>query len=78
MGTTSPVGRSWTATRDGRSSAKRRKLEGHALANQKRIAYIDVLAIFMLPLEGKDFKMARAADERDGDKPSATVVLTER
>jgi hypothetical protein len=76
-GTSSPAGRSCTATWDGRSSAERRKLEGDALANEKRIAYIDVLAIFMFPLEGKDFKVARAADERDGDKPTATVILTE-
>jgi len=53
-----------------------KKLEGDELANEKRIAYIDVVPILMLPLKGKDFKVASAADEKVGDKTAATVLVT--
>ena len=53
-----------------------KKLEADELANEKRIAYIDVVPILMLPLKGKDFKVASAADEKVGGKPAATVVVT--
>ena len=53
-----------------------KKLEGDELANEKRIAYIDVVPILMLPLKSKEFKVVSAADEKVGDKPTATVVVT--
>jgi hypothetical protein len=35
-----------------------------------------VLPIFVLSLEGKYSKVATAADERVGDEPTATIVVT--
>src|SRR5262249_4474274 len=44
------------------------ELEGDALENEKRLVYLNVVPILLLPLKGKGFKYEAAGEEKVGDK----------
>jgi hypothetical protein len=52
------------------------EMDGDALANQKRTAYLQVIPVTLVPLKGKDFKLESAPDEKVGDRPAAVVKVT--
>jgi len=52
------------------------ELEGDQLANEKRNVSLQVLPILLLPLKGKDYKLASAGDENVDGKPAAGVKAT--
>jgi hypothetical protein len=53
-----------------------REMEGDALANQKRGAYLEVLPTTLVPLKGKEYKLEAAAEEQVDGKPAAGVKVT--
>ena len=53
-----------------------KKLEGEALAVEKRNAYLDVVPVLIVPLKGNGFKLDSASDEKIGDKAVAVVRVT--
>jgi hypothetical protein len=53
-----------------------KKLDGEALAVEKRNAYLDVVPILIVPLKGNGFKLDSASDEKIGDKAVAVVRVT--
>ena len=46
------------------------------LANEKRLTYLEVIPLTILPLKGAGFKLEAVADERIGDKPAAGLKVT--
>src|SRR5262249_25429378 len=52
------------------------EMDGGALANQKRTAYLQVIPVTLVPLKGKDFKVDSAGEEKVGDKTAAVVKVT--
>jgi hypothetical protein len=52
------------------------ELEGDALANQKRAAYLQVIPGNLVLLKAKGFKVESAGEEKVGDKPAAVLKLT--
>ena len=53
-----------------------KKLDGDALTDEKRSAYLDVVPILVVPLKGEGFKLDSASDEKIGDKAVAVVRVT--
>jgi negative regulator of sigma E activity len=53
-----------------------KKLDGEALAVEKRNAYLDVVPILIVPLKHNGFKLDSASDEKIGDKAVAVVRVT--
>lgn len=51
-------------------------LDGDALANEKRTVYLQAAASTVLPLKGKEFKVASAGEEKVGDKPASVLKVT--
>ncbi|HEY2154491.1 MAG TPA: hypothetical protein VGH33_02600 [Isosphaeraceae bacterium] len=51
-------------------------LDGDDLASEKRRAYLQAVPMTILPLKGKDFKVASAPEEKVGDKPAAVLKVT--
>ena len=51
-------------------------LDGDALANEKRVVYLQLVPVLILPLKGKDFKVESAPEEKVDDKPAAVVKAT--
>src|SRR5579872_531804 len=51
-------------------------LEGDALAEQKRTAYLTAIPVMILPLRDKAFKLAPIAEVKVGDKPAAGLNVT--
>lgn len=49
------------------------EIDSDALANEKRIIYLQAVSILVLPLKGKDFKVDSAPDGKVGDKPASAV-----
>jgi hypothetical protein len=52
------------------------ELEGDALANEKRMVYLNVIPITLVALKGTGFKYEAAAEEKVGDKPAAVLKVT--
>jgi len=52
------------------------ELEGDALANQKRTAFLQIVPINPVVLKGKDFKLESSGEEKVDDKPAAVVKVT--
>ena len=50
-----------------------KKLDGDALTDEKRSAYLDVVPVLIVPLKGDGFKLDSASDEKIGDKAVAVV-----
>jgi hypothetical protein len=53
-----------------------REMDGDALANQKRGAYLEILPVTLVGLKGKDFKLAAAGEEKVDGKPAAGIKVT--
>jgi hypothetical protein len=51
-------------------------IDGKGLAREKRMVYLSATSVLLVPLKGKGFKLATAADEKVGDKPAAVVKVT--
>lgn len=49
---------------------ERTDLDGGALANQKRTAYLTIIPVTILNLRDKNFKLEPIAEEKVGDKPA--------
>ncbi len=52
------------------------EMEGDALATQKRMVYLQVTPITLLPLKGPGFKLDSAPEEKVAGKPAAVVKVT--
>lgn len=52
------------------------ELDESALANQKRTVYLQVVPMTLLPLKGKDFKVAAAGEKKVGDKQAVGLKAT--
>jgi hypothetical protein len=52
------------------------ELNGVALANEKRDAYLQIIPITLLPLKGKDFKCEVLGEENAGEKPAVVLKVT--
>ncbi|HJZ92219.1 MAG TPA: hypothetical protein VKE40_15190 [Gemmataceae bacterium] len=52
------------------------ELDKDALANQKRTMYLQVVAVTIVPLKGKDFKTKMAGEEKVGDRPAVVIEVT--
>lgn len=52
------------------------RLEGDALAREKRNHYLQTAPVLLTPLTGKDFKLESAPEEKVGGKPAAVVKAT--
>jgi negative regulator of sigma E activity len=53
-----------------------KKLDGDALAVEKRNAYLDVVPILIVPLKRNGFKLDSESDAKIGDKAAAVVRVT--
>jgi hypothetical protein len=53
-----------------------KKLDGEALTDEKRSAYLDVVPVLIVPLKGEGFKLDSAGDEKIGNKAVAVVRVT--
>jgi len=51
-------------------------LDEGGLANEKRTIYLQVVAITLLPLKGKDFQVEAAGEEKVGDAEAVGVKVT--
>jgi hypothetical protein len=51
-------------------------LDKESLANEKRTAYLALIPITVLPLKGKEFKVATIGEESSGGKPSVGIKAT--
>jgi len=54
----------------------RQDLDKEGVIGQKRIVYLTVIPITILPLKGKDFKLEMAAEEKVNDKPAVGIKVT--
>jgi hypothetical protein len=52
------------------------EMDGDALANQKRSAYLEILPVTLVGLKGKDFKLEAAGEEKVDGKPAAGIKVT--
>jgi hypothetical protein len=52
------------------------ELNADAVAGEKRNVYLQVVAVTIVPLKGKEFKVESAADEKVGDKSLAVLKVT--
>ena len=52
------------------------EMEPDAIKNEKRVVYLVVVPMTILPLKSMDFKVQAAADEKINDKPVATLKVT--
>ena len=52
------------------------EMDKDALANQKRAVYLTMIPVTILPLKGKDYKVAAAGEEKVGDKPAVGLKVT--
>jgi hypothetical protein len=52
------------------------ELDKEKLANQRRLAYLSVIPVFVLPLKGTGFKLEAAADETVSGRPAAGLKVT--
>jgi hypothetical protein len=52
------------------------EFDANAVAVEKRNLYLQVVAVTIVPLKGKGFKVESAADEKAGDKTLAVVKVT--
>jgi hypothetical protein len=52
------------------------ELDEAALANTKRIVYLQMLPTTLVSLTGKGFKLEMAGEEKVGDKPAAVIKVT--
>jgi hypothetical protein len=52
------------------------ELEGEALANEKRVVYLNAIPITLVGLKGNSFKYAAAPEEKVGDKPAVVLKVT--
>jgi hypothetical protein len=52
------------------------ELDGDAIANQKRSAYLECIPVTLIALKGKDFKLESAAEESVDGKPAAGIKVT--
>lgn len=52
------------------------EMDEEGLANEKRMVYLQIIPVRILPLLDKGFKTAIAADEKVNDKPAAVVKAT--
>jgi hypothetical protein len=50
--------------------------DGVGVANEKRLLYLQVIPVTLVPLKGKAFKVKAAAPEKVGDKPAAVLKVT--
>lgn len=53
-----------------------RELTGDMLATQKRNANLMVIPVTLVPLKGEGYKLAKAAEEKVGDKPAVGLKVT--
>ena len=53
-----------------------RELDADALANEKHRAYLQVVPMTILPLQGKGFKIEGVTEEKVDDKPAVTLKAT--
>jgi hypothetical protein len=51
-------------------------LDEAGIANQKRAAYLQMIAITPLPLKGKGFKIKVGKEEKVGGKPAVSLIIT--
>jgi hypothetical protein len=51
-------------------------LDKAGVANQKRIVYLQVTPVTLLPLRGKGFKVRAAGEEKVGGQPAAVLEVT--
>ncbi len=51
-------------------------MDGDALANQKRNAYLEILPVTLVGLKGKDFKLEADGEEKVNGKPAAGIKVT--
>jgi hypothetical protein len=52
------------------------ELDKATLANEKRLTYLAVIPVTILPLKESGFKVEGLADEKVGDKPAAVLKVT--
>jgi hypothetical protein len=52
------------------------ELDKDGLANEKRSVYLQVIAVTLVPLKGKDFKVEAAGTEKVGDNPATVLKVT--
>jgi hypothetical protein len=57
-------------------NAETMKLDGEALANEKRNAYLEIAPGLLLPLKSKEFKLDLVGDDPVGGKPATAVRVT--
>jgi hypothetical protein len=53
-----------------------REMEGDALANWKRNAYLEILPMTLVQLKGKGYKLEAAGETKVDDKPALGVKVT--
>jgi hypothetical protein len=53
-----------------------REMDEGALANTKRIIYLQVIPTRLVPLKGNGFKVEAAGEEKVGDKPAVGIKVT--
>ncbi|MCW3094488.1 MAG: hypothetical protein JWL77_106 [Chthonomonadaceae bacterium] len=54
----------------------RQELDKDAVIGQKRVVYLTIIPITILPLKGKDFKTEMIAEEKVNDKPAVGIKVT--
>jgi hypothetical protein len=52
------------------------ELDGDRLANHKRVIYLEIVPITIVPLRSKDFKVAAGPEEKVEDKPAVGLKIT--
>jgi hypothetical protein len=52
------------------------EMDEEAVARELRTVYIQVVAVSLVPLNGKGFKLETASDEKVGDKPVSVIKAT--
>ena len=52
------------------------ELDKDGVANEKRILYLQVIPVTLVPLKGKDFKVEAAGTEKVGDNPATVLKVT--
>lgn len=55
---------------------RKEEIDGSELADQKRTVYLEVVPTILVPLKGKDFKVAAAGEKRVGDKLAIGLKVT--
>lgn len=52
------------------------EMDKDALANERRVVYLNVVPLTVVPLKGKGFKVEAAGEEKVADKPAAVLKVT--